>query len=167
LGRQCGQANPHTTTPPPPPRGSALPPSADCDSPTFPSPHHQATPASQVIVQKQQTCLGAKTAPPGKSGRALQLPSACAGCGCFTTCTHHGVNSSKRLLKNHPHKLISRYQTKPLHHTSRNSTIPPHAPKCDQFHLHNVFVSVAGAQAARVGGFWDGCLDACCWETKQ
>jgi hypothetical protein len=43
--------------------------------------------------------LGAKTAPPGKPGRALQLPRACAGCGCFTTCTGLGGNSSKRLLK--------------------------------------------------------------------
>ena len=58
--------------------------------------------ASQVIVQKQQMYLGAKRTPPGKSGRALQLPRACAGCGCFTTCTGHGGNSSKRLLKDRP-----------------------------------------------------------------
>jgi hypothetical protein len=58
--------------------------------------------ASQVIVQKQQMYLGAKRTPPGKSGRALQLPRACAGCGCFTTCTRHGGNSSKRLLKDRP-----------------------------------------------------------------
>jgi hypothetical protein len=58
--------------------------------------------ASQVIVQKQHMYLGAKTTPPGKSGRALQLPKACDGCGCFTTCTGHEGNSSKRLLKNRP-----------------------------------------------------------------
>jgi hypothetical protein len=58
--------------------------------------------ASQVIVQKQQMYLGAKRTPPGKSGRALQLPRACIRCGCFTTCTGHGGNSSKRLLKDRP-----------------------------------------------------------------
>jgi hypothetical protein len=41
--------------------------------------------ASQIIVPKQQINPGAKRTPPGKPGRALQLPRACAGCGCFTT----------------------------------------------------------------------------------
>ena len=77
-------------------------------------PHHQLHFASQVIVQKQQMYLGAKRTPPGKSGRALQLPRACAGCGCFTTCTGHGGNSSNSCSKTAPHKLISRYQTRPL-----------------------------------------------------
>jgi hypothetical protein len=67
--------------------------------------------ANQVIVQQQQIYLGAKTAPPDKSGRALQLPRDYAGCGGFTTCTGHGGNSSKRLLKAAPHKLASRFQT--------------------------------------------------------
>jgi hypothetical protein len=58
--------------------------------------------ASQVIVQKQQMYLGAKRTPPGKSVRALQPPRARARCGCFTTCTGHGGNSSKRLLKDRP-----------------------------------------------------------------
>jgi hypothetical protein len=70
--------------------------------------------ASQVIVQKQQVYLGAKRTPPGKSGRALQLPRACTGCGRFTTCTGHGVTSQNDCSKTTPPTLISRYQTKPL-----------------------------------------------------
>jgi hypothetical protein len=68
--------------------------------------------ASQVIVQKQQMYLGAKTENLGycRSGGALQLPRACAGCGCFATCTGHGG-------------LISRYQTKPLQWDSQEPVV--------------------------------------------
>jgi hypothetical protein len=79
--------------------------------------------ASQVVVQKQQMYLGAKRTPPGRSLRALQLPRACNGCGSFTTCTGHGGNSSKRLLKDRPpHKLISTYLTYLRIHTPRVAT---------------------------------------------
>ena len=55
--------------------------------------------ASQIIVQKQQMYLGAKRTPPGKSGRALQLPEPVPD---VAASQYVQGNSSKQLLKDHP-----------------------------------------------------------------
>jgi hypothetical protein len=104
--------------------------------------------ASQVIVQKQQMYLGAKTAPPGKSGRAVQLPRVCAGCGCFTTCTGTtctglGGNSSRRLLKDRPHKLTPA-DTKPNQWDSQGPVVSK-SLECPQTSTRRSWVSRARA----------------------
>ena len=66
-------------------------------------------------MQKQQIYPGAKTAPPDRSERALQLPRAWAGYGCITACTGQRVH------------VYLRYFQLQLHTTAYGSKGMPHS----------------------------------------